>query len=191
MPNTQKIEEWEKEFDCFDFICGECEICRYLDFIDNAQSVGTVEGTEIQRNTKIENYLRLKENYKNSIISQAQSATRKEMREEIEERKDILKKQLGDIPENTCPSIDKVIRDIESYINDIEYLRKRADKYDDVIEFAKDLPDFGWKNPISDLDGKLRNDNEKLREIGKAWYEEFVDLLKLPSLKVEEGKKEV
>ncbi len=74
MPNTQKIEEWEKEFDCFDFGCGECEVCRYLAFLEYAQSVAP-SGSTIERNKKIENYLKLKD----KAISQAKSDTRREM----------------------------------------------------------------------------------------------------------------
>jgi len=81
------------------------------------------------------------------------------------------KKEVGEIPENTCPSIDKVIKDIESYVDDVEYLRKKASSYESAEELASDLPEFGWNSPVSDLDRKLRVDNEKLRELGIYWYE--------------------
>jgi hypothetical protein len=89
------------------------------------------------------------------------------------------KKDIGEIPENTCPSIDKCIKVIDSFVKDTEYLRKNAYKYDSVEELAKDIPDLGWNSPSDDLDQKLRKDNEKLRELGIYWYEKCKELVEL------------
>ena len=102
------------------------------------------------------------------VIDQAE----KEWNEKPEE----WKKEVGEIPENTCPSIDKIIKDIESYVDEIEYLRKNAHKYDSAEELGKDLPDFGWNTPTFELDQKLRKDNEKLRELGQFWYEKCKEI---------------
>lgn len=97
--------------------------------------------------------------------------------EEIEEMNDKWKEQIGVIPENTCPSINKVIADIQKYVDDVEYIRKNAHRYDTAEEVGKDLPDFGWHSPTDELDTKLRNDNEKLRELGKFWYEKQSEIV--------------
>lgn len=97
----------------------------------------------------------------------------KKQNREFEEKINTSKIEIGEIPGNTCPSIDKVIKDIESFVSEVEYLRKNAHKYETSEELGKDLPDFGWDNPTSDLDTELRSDNEKLRELGRFWYEEY------------------
>lgn len=95
----------------------------------------------------------------------------KKILEEFDSQIAEWKSEIGEIPEPTCPSIDKLIKEINSFADEVEFLRKNAYRYDSVEDFAKDLPEFGWNNPTSDLDGKLRKDNEKLRELGQFWYE--------------------
>lgn len=46
----------EEKFDCVDEGCGDCEICKYLEFLDWASSVAPL-GSTIQRNEKLDNYL--------------------------------------------------------------------------------------------------------------------------------------
>lgn len=38
--------------------CEECDVCRYLDFLEWVGSVGKPDGSTIERNEKIEAYLR-------------------------------------------------------------------------------------------------------------------------------------
>jgi len=89
------------------------------------------------------------------------------------------KKEIGEIPENTCPHIDKCIKQIESFEKDIDYIKRNKHKYESVEEILSDLPDFGWESPIDILNGKLRKDNEKLRELGIFWYEKCEELIEL------------
>ena len=98
--------------------------------------------------------------------------TQRRLEEQIEE----WKKEVGEIPENTCPSIDGIINDIEKYVDEVEYLRKNAHKYESAEDLGKDLPDSGWSGLASDIDVKLRKDNEKLRELGIFWYEKCKEL---------------
>jgi hypothetical protein len=41
-----------------DVDCEECDVCRYLNFLEWAGSVGKPENSTIERNTEIEAYLR-------------------------------------------------------------------------------------------------------------------------------------
>ena len=47
----------DQRFDCFDEGCEECEVCKYRNFTDWAESVCGSDGT-IERNTRIESYLK-------------------------------------------------------------------------------------------------------------------------------------
>ena len=44
--------------DCGPDGCGECDVCRYLDFLEWAGAVGKPDGSTIQRNEPLEAYLR-------------------------------------------------------------------------------------------------------------------------------------
>ena len=90
---------------------------------------------------------------------------------------DKWKKEIGEIPENTCPTINKCIKQIEEFEKDVTYIRKIAHTYSSPEEMAKDLPDSRWNSAIDDLDGILRKDNEKLRELGIFWYEKCIELV--------------
>lgn len=115
----------------------------------------------------------------------------KEQLKRFDEEIKTLKDNIGEIPENTCPSIDKVISDIQSYVKDIEYLEMNVYKYDSAEELVKDFPSFGWNDPTADLDVKLRNDNEKLRELGIFWYENCKELKSFLSTCITEHYKEL
>ena len=44
--------------DCGEYGCGECRVCKYLDFIDHAEACGgNAEGNSIQRDQAVEKYL--------------------------------------------------------------------------------------------------------------------------------------
>ena len=61
-PDTEwEVAEQDKVFDCFEDGCGECTVCKYLDFIDWAESVGKPEGSTIKRNELVEDYLKRKQ----------------------------------------------------------------------------------------------------------------------------------
>jgi hypothetical protein len=57
------------------------------------------------------------------------------------------KRELGDIPKETCPLIDSVITILENHVKD-DSIKK------DACKLMEDL----------------RNDNVKLRSLGKDWY---------------------
>lgn len=48
------------KFDCEQDGCGECVVCKYLDFLDRAQAVAPMNST-IERNPLIEKYLKIKD----------------------------------------------------------------------------------------------------------------------------------
>ena len=50
----------KSNFDCLGEGCGECEVCKYLSFLDWASEVAP-SGSTIERNPKIEKYLKEKE----------------------------------------------------------------------------------------------------------------------------------
>lgn len=56
-PSSPTQEEREIT-DCGDEGCAECDVCRYLDFLEWAGSVGKPDGSVIQRDEVIEAHLR-------------------------------------------------------------------------------------------------------------------------------------
>lgn len=103
-----------------------------------------------------------------------------EVKEKWEDRFDSfieeLKKDAGEIPENTCPDIDKCIKEIEAYEKEVLYIEKNAKRYDTVEEVINDLPSYGLADSPTDHLEDLRKDNEQLRELGKTWYQNCKDM---------------
>lgn len=60
--------EQDKVFDCFEDGCGECTVCKYLNFLDWAESVGKPEGSIIKRDLVVEDYLKRKEQLLTSLL---------------------------------------------------------------------------------------------------------------------------
>ena len=56
----RKDIDYSKEYDCFDYGCGECKVCQYLSFLDWAESCA-IAGSTIQRDAEMEKYLKDKE----------------------------------------------------------------------------------------------------------------------------------
>ena len=50
---------WNNDTNCQNG-CGHCVICKYLDFLDYAGSVGLPEGSQIEYNKQLDKYLELK-----------------------------------------------------------------------------------------------------------------------------------
>jgi hypothetical protein len=48
--------------------CEQCQICKYLNFLDYAQSVGKPEGSVIEYNRKLDDYLELETLYDKQIF---------------------------------------------------------------------------------------------------------------------------
>ena len=86
-----------------------------------------------------------------------------------------LKEDVGEIPENTCPNIDKLISEHNTIIKELEYLERRASKYDSAEELVKDFPST-WTE-VESIAEQLRRDNEQLRSLGKFWYEAYKNLI--------------
>lgn len=57
-----------KEFDCFEDGCGKCEVCEYLNFRETAENCAP-SGSTIERNEKIERYLKRKDEEINLAVS--------------------------------------------------------------------------------------------------------------------------
>lgn len=92
------------------------------------------------------------------------------------------KKEVGEIPENTCPDIDKLIAEHSEILEQISYLEKNAHKYDNAEELARDFPST-WTD-VEEIAEELRKDNEQLRNLGKYWYEKTQEvLIELENLK--------
>jgi len=90
-------------------------------------------------------------------------------KEKIEE----WKEEAGEIPENTCPNIDKLVKGL----TDLEDIINRAERrYDDVKTLADDL---SWTMPDYSVLEDLRRDNDKLRSLGAFWYEKCKELTTL------------
>lgn len=84
--------------------------------------------------------------------------------------------EAGEIPEHTCPDIDKTKKEINSVVDNVKYLIKQVSlAYD--LEEARSIVDDVCGDITSDLWGipevleELRNDNLQLRELGRFWYE--------------------
>lgn len=101
-----------------------------------------------------------------------QEGWEKEFYEDIE----LWKQEAGEIPDNTCPGIDKCINQIEEYEKEVEYIRKICHQYDGVESMANDLPTYGVSHPTTVIDNKLRSENEQLRYLGRFWYEKCFEM---------------
>lgn len=99
-----------------------------------------------------------------------------EQKEEFDREKQKLKDEIREIPDNTCPDIDKLIRESNKVWDDLSYLTRNSNGYESVDEFVKDLPYQSFSNDVESIAEDLRKDNEKLREIGKFWYENYESL---------------
>lgn len=89
-----------------------------------------------------------------------------------------LKEHLGEIPEDTCPIIDKVISGIDEALGTLHW----ATNYKRIPNEDADFGD--WKDYLDDVVSEteralsdltdhmeeIRADNEKLRELGREWY---------------------
>lgn len=96
------------------------------------------------------------------------------------------KREIGDIPKETCPDIDKVIKKINSAMELCCDARK-VDSCENCEECnnrceaqsAADSADDAYRE-LDDLEDELealRKDNEKLRELGVFWYEKCKEIL--------------
>lgn len=83
------------------------------------------------------------------------------------------KEEAGEIPEYTCPNIDKLIK--ESTV--LENIINRAEKKYDCDDVKALVDDLSWNMPDYSILEDLRKDNDQLRSIGKFWYKKCEELL--------------
>ena len=102
-----------------------------------------------------------------------------EINEPIGDSPEDLKLQAGDIPGNSCPDIDKLRDAIGSVISDLAYVKKsRRDYTEDELKDIIGEAEWDLDRDIDKLED-LRAANEKLRELGKFWYESYCELYML------------
>lgn len=101
----------------------------------------------------------------------------------MDERLENWKQEVGEIPRNTCPDIDKLIEEHSNMLKELSYLEKNVGRYDTPEELVKDFPSY-WFDNVESIAEQLRKDNEQLRELGKFWYEKTQEvLIELENLK--------
>lgn len=101
-----------------------------------------------------------------------------ETKEYISEKLEEWKEEAGQIPDLTCPDINKLIDELSKYAKEIDYYKRNAKYYETPEELMDDIPDF-YVGDIIDTLENLRGSNEKLREIGKLWYKNCMELIKI------------
>ena len=85
-----------------------------------------------------------------------------------------LKEEAGEIPDQTCADIDRVISGINGASDSLNDCIKKIDRDNDAWDYVNDAE--------KELDGlesileKLRDENSRLRDLGKFWYEKFTQL---------------
>lgn len=57
-PDPAEIAKGPAITDCGDEGCEECDVCRYLNFLEWAGSVGKPDGSTIEHNAAMDEYLR-------------------------------------------------------------------------------------------------------------------------------------
>ncbi len=130
--------------------------------------------------------------FEKSLNETAQIVAREVLRKVREEFNDdmfSLKKSLGDIPENTCPNIDKALKEISTLQKELDYFERDAPRYDSVDDLVKDIPSSSWNwLDTPDILESLRADNDQLRGLGRDWYKQSQSILeRLQSLEEEAG----
>jgi archaellum component FlaC len=81
--------------------------------------------------------------------------------QQVEERK----KDLGPIPDITCPSIDRIKKDLKDALYEAKNISRNIEDVDHVshmICYNVDAASEGLED--------LRKQNEQLRDLGKEWY---------------------
>jgi len=76
--------------------------------------------------------------------------------------------EIGDIPGQTCPLIDKVIKQV----NNIFGIIKNGPRYGDSIDALGDIESELWDT--EDTLEIIRGHNDQLRQLGKYWYDQYV-----------------
>lgn len=83
------------------------------------------------------------------------------------------KREVGEIPEATCPDIDKVIKEVDKAMTACRTIDRS--KCENCSDYGSDA--YYELSGIEDDLEKLRTDNQQLRELGEFWYEKCKALL--------------
>jgi len=96
------------------------------------------------------------------------------------------KREVGGIPEATCPDIDKAIKCVDQAMKSCKVAAKSTkcdpcDSCNNRCE-AKDAAEYADEaeselSCVEDILEELRKDNQQLRELGEFWYEKCKQLL--------------
>ena len=102
-----------ERFDCFDEGCGECEVCKYLNFLEWAEGCAPA-GSTIERNEKIEEYLKSKEKHEKSEVSRSVREREEQIVKLVSSRKSLQKKDYGhECYDHMCKYCENSIKDEE------------------------------------------------------------------------------
>jgi hypothetical protein len=99
-----------------------------------------------------------------------------------------LKNSAIAIPDETCPKIDKVIRDLNRADDCAKNIMRNCENADQV----KYLADW-CRTEIGDcLDEmeKIREENSKLRELGRIWYQNCREIVSEATKEIEKLHKQ-
>ena len=75
------------------------------------------------------------------------------------------KKYLGKVPDHTCATIDKAIKDLKDALYRAKNIGKNIEDLDHEADMIVYNIDSAWET----LE-QLRKENEQLRYLGKEWY---------------------
>jgi len=81
-----------------------------------------------------------------------------------------LKREVGDIPEQTCPLIDSVIKQINSVIR----TAKQGVQYENPSDAFDEIEMELWDT--EDILENIRKHNNQLRSLGAYWYAQYVSM---------------
>lgn len=85
-------------------------------------------------------------------------------------------KEAGEVPETTCPDLNKAIKLIDRAMSNCRTIDKA--KCDSCSDYASDAY-YDLSGLEDDLE-KIRKDNDQLRELGKFWYQKCKKMMEAP-----------
>lgn len=84
--------------------------------------------------------------------------------------------EVGHVPENTCPNIDRALKEIDDWRKQTIYLKRAYRNLDEAKDLLDELPDIDFSDTPGILE-ELRKDNDQLRKLGRFWYEKCQELV--------------
>jgi hypothetical protein len=90
-------------------------------------------------------------------------------------KQDIINlKSSIEIPQNTCPIIDSVIKELKDSESMAKEIQK-SENLEDIYSLASDI-EWSVSNSQSSME-EIRSANDELRTIGKEWYIKCKDII--------------